>query len=303
MTRYGCCTGILVAAGLLLGARSGRAAECRFDRNLTVNGAGTLDATTGSGDLKVVAGDNTRVHVLGVVHSGGLLGGSHDEVQRICDAPPIEQSGNAIRVGVEPNDWLRHVSVDYTIEVPRAFAVRAGSGSGDVLLGGLGGAVSGTTGSGDVKASVLGGGAQLNTGSGTIDASGLSGNTRLQTGSGDIHATFQGPGDVRATSGSGEIRLENVEGGLVAHTASGGVELSGTPRSAWQIGTSSGDVKLHLRRDVGFTLDAASASGNVQTSVPITVQGSLGEHHLHAPVNGGGPEVQVQTASGDIQLN
>ncbi len=310
MRSSGLCTGLTLAVALFAAGATARAAECRFDRTLAVSSNssnGSLDASTGSGDLRVVPGDGAHVHISGHAKSSNWLGGDQAEVQRICNAPPIEQNGNAVRVGRQHGEWLQHVSVDYVIEVPRTFNVTANSGSGGMELRELSGTVVGTTGSGDIRASHLRAGARLETGSGNLQAEDVSGNTELGTGSGDIHARFaqlgSQSGEVRATTGSGQIRLENVQGGLFAHTGSGDVEASGRPAASWQIDTASGGVKLHVPQGTGFTLDANTASGDIQSSLPLTVGGSLGKHHLHGTVASGGPEVRVGTASGDIQID
>ena len=302
------CTGMLAFTGLMLAPTMVRAAECHFDRSVPVSGGGSLDAGTGSGDMKIVPGDGSRVHIVGHAKSSSswnLFGGNGNEgdVQRICDHPPIEQAGNSVKVGHVHSDWFQHVTVDYYIEVPRSFAVSANSGSGDVEVYDIGGTVSGTTGSGNVHARNLGAGAKLETGSGDIQAEGLSGDTTLGTGSGNIRANFQRSGEVRASTGSGDIQLENIAGGLTAHTGSGGVTVNGKPSSSWRIGTGSGDVKLQVPNGAGFNLDAETSSGDIKNSLPLTMQGSLGKHHVRGAVSGGGPELHVETSSGDIQID
>lgn len=296
---------VALMTGALGCAATAHAAECRFDRTLSVDRGGSLHAGTGSGYLKVVAGDGAHVHISGHAKSSQSWFGSTDEdVQRLCNNPPIEQTGNMVKVGGQQDqDWFHHVTVDYVIEVPRSFTVTAGTGSGTVELDDLGGAVVGTSGSGTVRATNLSAGARLEAGSGSIVAVGLSGDTRLGTGSGSIQARFMNSGDVRATTGSGSIHLDNVSGGLVAHAGSGNVEASGKPRGEWQIGTGSGSVRLHLPANAGFTLDAQASSGGIESSLPLTMQGGINRHHVHGVVAGGGPEVRVSTGSGSIRID
>lgn len=295
----------VLVSGVLVMAGAAHAAECRFDRTLSAGGHGALVANTGSGDLKVVAGDGAHVHISGRARSStGWFGSSEEDVRRICNKPPIQQNGDEIKVGQEQDpDWFRHVSVDYTIEVPRSFAVTAGTGSGNVEVDDVSGAVVETSGSGDLHATNLGGGERLQAGSGNITAAGLSGDVQLGTGSGDIRARFGNAGQVRATAGSGDIQLENLNGGLVAHTGSGAVEAGGSPRAAWQIGTGSGGVKLHVPAHAGLTLDAEASSGDIETTLPLTMQGSINKHHVRGVIGGGGPEVRVSTGSGDIRID
>lgn len=278
-------------------------AECRFDRTLSVSGNGLLKAHTGSGDLRVLAGDDGRVHISGHAKTTDWMGdGDRAEVQHVCDSPPITQTGAEVRVGRERDNWRHHVSVDYTIEVPHGYTVAADSGSGEVEIRGIGGAVTGATGSGDVIASGLSGGARLETGSGEIKADGLSGENRLHSSSGDIHAQLRGAGDVHAETASGSIQLNGVNGGLDAHSSSGNVEASGKPARAWNVETSSGDIRLHMASGSGFVLEADTASGDVHTAMPIA-QSDSSEHHVRGTVGTGGPQVTAHAASGSVQVD
>jgi hypothetical protein len=50
-------------------------------------------------------------------------------------------------------------------------------------------------------------------------------------------------------------------------------------------------------------LDASTGSGKISTDNPMATQGSEDHHHLHVQLNGGGPEVRVQTGSGSIRVD
>src|SRR5450755_2751846 len=93
------CTALFLAlllAPALLHAR----AEGHFDRTLTVSGTVSLDVTTGSGDVTVKAGGSNQVVVHGTVHaSNDWFSNAENEVHAVESNPPIQQSGNSIRVG------------------------------------------------------------------------------------------------------------------------------------------------------------------------------------------------------------
>ncbi len=279
----------VAAAALLLVPAGALAAEGNFDKTLTVNGNVSLSVDTGSGYIKITPGSDYQVHIVGHVKSNGSwgIGGSsrnaEERVKEVVSHPPIDQTGNIIRVGKESHS-LNHVSIDYDITAPRATALNAGSGSGDLRIDNVG-----------VNA-------KLSTGSGNIEANALSGNTSLETGSGDITASQSGGGEVKAGTGSGNIHLQNVDGALKAETGSGNIEVSGKPRSGWKLGTGSGDVTLSTG-GAAFNLDASSGSGGIKTDVPITMEGSLDRHHVTGKVNGGGPVVRVETGSGSIHIH
>ena len=294
---------LALLAGSAVGV-SAHAAECRFDRTLPVPSNGSLDAYSGSGNVKVIPGDGPSVHVSGRVRAstGWLSGNGQADVQRVCDHPPIEQDGSMVRVGQVHEDWLHGVSVDYTIEVPRAFAVTAKSGSGDLDLESLAGSVMGHTGSGNIHALQLRG-AKLESSSGTIEADSLSGDTRLNSSSGNITARFAGAASVDAGTSSGSVHLENVNGAVRAHTSSGDVNVSGRPEAPWEVQSASGSVHLHTQGGSNFQLRANAASGSLDVALPLNSQNRDGRNNLQAQVGSGGPEVRIGTSSGNIRID
>jgi hypothetical protein len=274
----------LVAATLGIPALA-LASDGTFDKTLSVNGAVQLEVSTGSGYVHVSPGSDNQVHIIGHVHANhGWMGSSDDQVQKVVDNPPIQQSGNTIRVGEMHESWFNHVSIDYDITAPKSTHLKAESGSGDV------------------KAAGMGGGNRLETGSGSISGDNLGGDSYLQTGSGDIHANFSSGGNITAGTGSGSIRLTGVKGSLKAETGSGDVSIAGQPLDYWKIEAGSGSIDLNLGGSK-FTLDAETGSGSIHTDQTISMQGSLERHHIVGNVGGGGPTVKVETGSGSIRIH
>lgn len=291
---------VLCAAGF---SSVAHANECQFDRNLSVGASPVLMVSTGSGDVKITSGNDSAIRVHGRVRSShGMFGGEGD-VQAVCDHPPIEQNGNEVRIGKQHEDIYRHVSIDYTIETPRATDLNASTGSGNLDIANIEGHVAGSTGSGDIRAEHLPADSKLETGSGTIHADGVNGPAHLSTGSGDIHLALTAAGDVHAGTGSGNIEITGLNGGLKAGTGSGWIHVNGTPAGEWKLETGSGDVRMKIDGGKGYELDAESASGDIHVDQPITMQGSLSKHHVHGTVGGGGSLIRVGTGSGDIELH
>jgi DUF4097 and DUF4098 domain-containing protein YvlB len=107
--------------------------------------------------------------------------------------------------------------------------------------------------------------------------------------------------EVKAQTGSGNIRLRNVGGSLWADAGSGDIEVQGTPGSSWKLETGSGSVTL-TTGTAGYKLDASTGSGSVHSDPPISMHGSLENHHVMGDIHGGGPTVRVETGSGDIRI-
>ena len=274
----------LATAALALAAIPALAAEATFERTLTVNGRVELSIATGSGYIHLTQGSGNQIHVFGRVKSNcwGVNCPSDEKVREIAANPPIEQTGNIVRVGVH-HENLHNLSIDYEIQAPADAYLDAGSGSGNVTDDGVGE------------------NAKLNTGSGSIHATGLHGSFTVNTGSGNIYAEQIGQGDVKANTGSGTIELKDVKGGLRAETGSGNIKVDGTPAEDWKLQTGSGSVQF-TPGNTAFTLDASTGSGSVHTERDMVVQGSFDKHHITGKFNGGGPTVRISTGSGDIRV-
>ena len=272
---------VVTAAALALAAMPALGSEATFERNLTVNGRVELSVATGSGNIHLTHGSGSQVHIFGRVKSS--WGGSEERVKEIAANPPIEQTGNIIRVGAR-HENLHNISIDYEIEAPANAYLDAGSGSGDINDDGVGE------------------NAKISTGSGNIRATGLNGGFTVGTGSGNIYAEQTGQGDVKAETGSGNIELRSMHGGLRASTGSGNIKVGGTPANSWHLETGSGNVEFWAG-DAPLTLDAETGSGSVHTDREMMTQGSSDHHHVTGKLNGGGPTVRIETGSGDIRIH
>jgi Putative adhesin len=268
-------------AVLALAALPALASEASFERNLTVNGRVELAVATGSGHIHITHGSGNHVHISGHVKSN--WGANEGRVQEIANNPPIEQTGNIIRIGHNHENY-HNISIDYDIEAPADAFLEASSGSGDIQDDGVGD------------------NAKLNTGSGSIHATGLHGSFKVETGSGDIYAEQTGEGDVRAQTGSGRIELKEIHGGLHAGTGSGDIKISGSPSGDWKLETGSGSIEF-WPGNTDFVLDASTGSGSVHTDHEMTVQGSFDRHHITGKIGGGGPTVRIETGSGDVRIH
>ncbi|HTB95946.1 MAG TPA: DUF4097 family beta strand repeat-containing protein [Terracidiphilus sp.] len=273
---------LLSAVALLLASLPALASDANFDRNLAVTGRVELSVSTGSGFIHITHGSGNQVHVYGHVHSN-WNSDNEQRVREIAANPPIEQTGNIIRIGAH-HENLHNISIDYEIQAPADSFLDAGSGSGDI------------------KDDGVGDNTKLSTGSGSIHATGLQGGFNVNTGSGNIYVEQTGQGDVRAQTGSGSIELKGVHGGLRAGTGSGEIKVTGSPTMDWKLETGSGSVEF-WPGDTGFTLDASTGSGSVHTDQEMAVQGSFDRHHIVGKVHGGGPTVRIETGSGDVRVH
>ena len=314
--------GVVLSLACLLPMPAAASSEGSFQRTLQVTGPVNLDLNTGSGSVNVRTGSSSEVQVTGHVKATNWLGGNADErIKRIEANPPIQQSGNDIRIGLIDDSELQHnISISYDLVVPAETQLHSHTGSGSQSVEGLQKQIEIESGSGSLKISGIGDTVRAETGSGEIEIDRVKGNVRTKSGSGSIRATdiaggFEGrtgsghitleqtaSGSVLANTGSGGMELRGVHGSLDARAGSGTVTAEGNPTGSWTVDSGSGNIHLKLASDAGFDLDAHTSSGSISVSQPVTVQGTMGHKELRGKVHGGGVPVKVETGSGNIEI-
>jgi DUF4097 and DUF4098 domain-containing protein YvlB len=296
--------------------------EGSFQRTLQVTGPVNLDLSTGSGSVTVHTGSSSQVLVTGHIKATNWFGRDADErVKRIEANPPVQQSGNDIRIGhINDSELLHNISISYELVVPSETQLHSHTGSGSQNVDGLRRQIEIESGSGSLKISDIGDTVRAETGSGGISIDRIKGNVRAKAGSGSISASdvaggFEGrtgsghitleqtaAGSVHADTGSGGMELRGVRGSLEAEAGSGTISAEGNPTGSWTVHSGSGNIRLRLASDAGFDLDARTSSGSIVVSQPVTVQGSIGRKELRGKVHGGGVPVDVETGSGNIEI-
>jgi predicted membrane protein len=128
---------------------------------------------------------------------------------------------------------------------------------------------------------------------------------------GDVRA--QGlRGAVRANTVSGEVDVQTSED-AEASTVSGDVRVAmgRLPRSgSLRFNTVSGSVRLVLPSDAGAELRVSTLSGDVDSDFELRMGASEGRrsswvrvgHDIRATIGRGGPEIEIRTVSGDVEL-
>jgi DUF4097 and DUF4098 domain-containing protein YvlB len=298
------------------------AEEGSFERNLKVSGAVNLQVETGSGNIEIRTGDSSQVLVKGRIKVNDWFGHeSGERIKRLETNPPILQSGNDIRIGHIDDPDLRHnISISYEIVVPKDTQLRSHAGSGNLTVSGIHGPAEASSGSGNVKISDIGEMVRAEAGSGNIDIDHIQGNVHARTGSGTVHATaiaggFDGDtgsgnqtleqtasGSVHVSTGSGTLDLKGIRGSLEAQAGSGSIRAEGEPTGAWTVHSGSGGIKLRFPANSAFDLSAHTSSGSITVNHPLTVQGSIGRKEVHGKVLAGGVPVNVETGSGDVEI-
>ena len=303
------------------------AEEATFDRTLKVTGPVDLEVVTGSGHIYVRSGAAGTITVHGIVKESccNIFSNSDpNAIKSIVDNPPIEQSGNTVRIGhLGESQRYNNISVSYELVVPSdtkllsktgsgaqeisgiAGSAEVQSGSGGLKIGDIGGAVRAKTGSGSIMLSNIGGSVTAHTGSGSIRGDGLSSSSSpARAGVADNGFAASSAGYFDFQTGSGSIRISGLRGAVRAHTGSGHIELDGQPTGDWRLNTGSGGITLRLPAQAAFELNAHTSSGSIHTNRQLTIQGTTGRHDLRGTVNGGGGiRLDLSAGSGSIEID
>lgn len=271
-----------------LTAAAAWAAEGSFERRLTVSGPVDLDVVSDSGRIAVRTGAPGTVRVYGRIKTGtGWNGGAlspEEKVRRLEADPPVEQSGNTVRIGrIRNRELERNVSIGYEIEVPADCRIHSRSDSGSQIIEGVKGPVDAAADSGSIEINTIGG---------DVIARADSGSLRLRA--------INGRADAKADSGS--IHAIGIAGAVEAGTDSGAIEVEQTAAGPIRIRSDSGSVTLRLPPNAGYNVNASSDSGRVVSDIEMTVRGSLSRNHLQGALRGGGNTLTVTTDSGSIHI-
>jgi DUF4097 and DUF4098 domain-containing protein YvlB len=313
---------VVLAAGMAFAPLQTTAADNTFERTFKVSGPVTrIELSNSSGNVEIRGSADGQVHIQGKVSPGGwtLFGNVEKSAQEVLANPPLEQSGDTIRIG-KNSSWLKNVSIEYKIEVPASTEIDAGVASGGITVNRVKGPVKASSASGYVHVYGVERDVTVSAASGSIEISGIGGYVSVSSASGDVNISDT-KGDVKATAASGSIRIQKPGDRVEASSASGAVEVVGakndvkvhlisgsinvtgnpTGNRLWDLKTVSGSVEINVPSNASFLLSAESTSGGIRTSIPVIIE-EQSKHSLRAHVGDSSGRVEVHTVSGGIDL-
>jgi DUF4097 and DUF4098 domain-containing protein YvlB len=251
--------------------------------SVSVHGiAGRLEAETGGGKMKLE-------DIGGAVSAE--TGGDTIEAMSIGGDLTVQTGGGKLYLG------------------PVKGVINASTGGGEVVMlsGERGGVLE--SGAGDIQVKQSGGMLKISTGGGNIDLGDVNGSVEIETGGGSIRVG-SAKGLVRAETGSGRIELNGVPCARV-ETGAGGIVvrlIAAGNRQDSSLETAVGDITVYLPANLNVTVQAAIEAANGHKiyselqGLDIRMENGDWPHTVTADgnLNGGGPILKVQTASGNI---
>lgn len=219
--------------------------------------------------------------------------------------------------------WFsRGPTAEITMNVPYRQNLNLRTRGGDITLDRLQGELSARTSGGDLEAGDIdgpvemetsGGTIQLESASGSVSAETSGGSIRLNQIAGEVSARTSGGririgetgGAVEARTSGGSIGIDSAGGAVQAQTSGGSVEVGfvGQPGGDSELRTSGGSVTVYLRDDVQANLSASTSGGGVTSDIfDLTPENSPGRSSVNQSLNGGGPDLVLQSSGGSIRI-
>jgi hypothetical protein len=243
-------------------------AQGAFETVLSVTGPATLDVAVDSGLMRVRAGDAGSVQIRGILRARRSFfdwGGVENRIRQLEANPPIEQNGSTIRVGDVADRWLlRGVALLLEIAVPQDTRIRALADSGDIRVEGAGGPVNCETDSGDIQIREV-------------------------------------TGRVHASADSGDIEALDIAGDIEVSTDSGDIRVSQTVAAPVRAESDSGAISVKLAPGAGYNVAARTDNGLI-TVPEMELRKPRTGQEVDGRIRGGGPVVDLETDSGDIDV-
>jgi hypothetical protein len=227
---------------------------------------------------------------------------------------------------------------------------RLETGGGNIIAKNVSGELYANTVGGHITIGSVAGDATLKTGGGHIRVNSVQGTAHFETGGGNITLEHSGA-ELAAETGGGEITVGEAAGVVRAHTGGGGIKVvrmfgptdletsggsiyltqvdsavkastSDGGITAWfvapkkapgvcELQSSSGDITVHLPRELAVTIDALVMKGGdhrvfVDPAFPLKISYDdlNGSHTVRAEgdLNGGGELLKLRTVAGNIRF-
>ena len=111
-------------------------------------------------------------------------------------------------------------------------------------------------------------------------------------------------GPLVLTTRERNITLDRVAGDVAITNRNGAIDLTAAPKLGnITIEDRNGNVKTIIPQESGYSVQAGTNNGNIDTDLPLSPFGSGNGRSLSGTVGAGGPLLRITTTNGDISLN
>ena len=100
----------------------------------------------------------------------------------------------------------------------------------------------------------------------------------------------------------GGIRVSDALAAVFAYTTGGSIEVDFEASPSGELRTTGGNIEIQIPEDFGIHLRARTTGGSVRLDDDFTVIGRVDRSRVDAELNGGGPELELETTGGNIRV-
>jgi DUF4097 and DUF4098 domain-containing protein YvlB len=248
-----------------------------------------LDLSSGGGNVSITNNIDGKVDI--------TTGGGNIKLKEIEEKLSFSTGGGNVTVG----------NINSEAEIS--------TGGGNIEIGNVKNRIDVSTGGGNVKLGNIGGNASVSTAGGIITVGKVTGSADLSTAGGNIN--LEGAtGRTELSTAGGNILAKNISGSVDGSTAGGNIniDLSSSPNGNCEFNTAGGDIVITIPSNSKANVEASVYVGN---NVPeseankfiksdfeeATVNFRKGNFVKVFQINGGGPTIELNTASGKIKIS
>ena len=317
----------VLTLAILAAAVSSEAQAATLRKSFNVTPGGTLTLRTDRGTIDVHSANQNTVDVEVTTDAG-----NGSDAAKVLERFKVEFNASGANVDVNgqynraSSGWLQlfdegRLHVRFMVKVPSSYNVNIHTSGGDVTVGSVAGNVDASTSGGDLHLGDISGTVDARTSGGAVFLYRATKPASLKTSGGDIRVGQALAGLIARTSG-GSIQVTRADGAVELHSSGGGIEagqisgsidgstsggsiqafLTGPLTADSHLSSSGGGVSVRLGSGVACDLDASASGGEIDSDVPVTVQGGMSRNHLQGRVNGGGPQLVLRASGGSVEI-
>jgi hypothetical protein len=205
----------------------------------------------------------------------------------------ISDISGGVEINVTSGDlWIKRVKGHLDLETT----------SGDAEISTIEGGIVASGTSSDLEIFDVKGNVNLSSTSGNASAEDVAGSIQINNTSGDV-SLKEVEGNIEVSTASGDVIIDQKEGGLRLESSSGDMEVKTKifPQYKYYVETSSGYIRLLLPQDSNAEVELETSSGSLDCKLPLTVS-SVSRNLLKGKLGEGGPQINLITTSGEIEL-
>jgi hypothetical protein len=111
-------------------------------------------------------------------------------------------------------------------------------------------------------------------------------------------------GQIVASTTNGGVRGQGLRGSVKAETTNGGVEIEmAAVTGEIDLDTTNGGIRLRLPSDTKANVEARCTNGGISVDEPLAIEVSeKSRRHLRGTMNGGGTRISAETTNGGIRI-